>query len=596
MNAGLNKEKEAPAHNDLLSRVVSFKKSIQNGPIKVSLYGSDKDWLTLRKIVTCVAILASGVMAGQQLNQKDHFLNRQLTPTFSIEQVCAPPSHKSQVLLERNDIRLIEVNYLGRKALAIDEASRIRLSKSAAQVHALHEAGLGWEDVYGVISAETAWIPRSGMGKNRVASHGLAQFEPATAKAIGVIDPHDHVHAVNGAAALIKEAAVWSQSKISHLRLKPSVRDAKMREGISVYYNLSSSARRQWNGSNLSELPVETQFHVANFQDGRLIARSLDRRLGALTSVTSEVQRITVEAGSESAKLNSELCEAAVSAALSMAASHVGDDVPPSSFSIKTNGQNQDYANPSVMRVAFQEAAAEQSLRTGWKGFFSSIFQQTGFKMTALKLSSMTISVDAFFRQGVTSLAQGWKAAEDWALDRGARTALEKACGITAFQMMSARECAVWKPDSALELGGGVTVLSALTTFKLIRDEASSPQTRDAINRALVSEIRFLDGGGSVEAFVEKAMALHDFVSSGQDSVDRQSILSANAQFLQALTQDGYTISDVLRLYRAAMDSRVIDLDVKTMAQMVSQVMHAPEADALNRHNSLEDGLVPVPA
>src|SRR5215218_9502388 len=63
----------------------------------------------------------------------------------------------------------------------LEPAARLKLSRAAAEKAALHEVGLDFRDVYGVISAETSWVPRAGMGRNGVVSEGLGQFEPATA-------------------------------------------------------------------------------------------------------------------------------------------------------------------------------------------------------------------------------------------------------------------------------------------------------------------------------------------------------------------------------------------------------------------------------
>jgi hypothetical protein len=165
-------------------------------------------------------------------------------------------------------------------ASAVDPATRIALSRSAADRARLHEVGLDFRDVYGVISAETSWVPRTGMGKNGVASHGLAQFEPATARAVGLRDPNNPVEAVHAAARLLREAAMWSKQRIASLRLAPEQKAAKLREGISIYYNLSSRARATWSGLNTQQLPVETQRHIRNVREGAKQADQLNARLG----------------------------------------------------------------------------------------------------------------------------------------------------------------------------------------------------------------------------------------------------------------------------------------------------------------------------
>jgi hypothetical protein len=163
---------------------------------------------------------------------------------------------------------------------SLEPAVRLKLARSAADKAALHEVGLDFRDVYGVISAETSWVPRAGMGRNGVVSEGLAQFEPATAKAVGLKDPNDAVEAVHAAARLLREAAVWSAERVSRLGLGPDQRAAKLREGVSIYYNLSTRARSTWSGLNTASLPVETQRHIQNVREGALQADQLNLRLG----------------------------------------------------------------------------------------------------------------------------------------------------------------------------------------------------------------------------------------------------------------------------------------------------------------------------
>jgi hypothetical protein len=169
---------------------------------------------------------------------------------------------------------------LGGGHVTLDGPSRLLLARSAAERARLHEVGLDFRDVYGVIAAETSWVPRKGMGRNGVVSHGLGQFEPATARAIGLRDPDDAVEAVHAAARLLREAAVWSAQRIARLGLAPEQRAAKLREGVSIYYNLSTRARSGWNGLDTHRLPVETRRHILNVRAGALQADRLNARLG----------------------------------------------------------------------------------------------------------------------------------------------------------------------------------------------------------------------------------------------------------------------------------------------------------------------------
>jgi hypothetical protein len=135
--------------------------------------------------------------------------------------------------------------------------------------------------VYGIIEAETSWIPRTGASKDGTPNLGLAQFEPRTAKGLGVSDPSDPVQAVFGAAAYMKEGAQWAAGKLAGLNLSPALHAAKLREGVSIYYNLSVKGRNKWDGLNTAQLPVETQRHIRNARAGAVEATALVRLLKA---------------------------------------------------------------------------------------------------------------------------------------------------------------------------------------------------------------------------------------------------------------------------------------------------------------------------
>jgi hypothetical protein len=163
-----------------------------------------------------------------------------------------------------------------------DYNSRLLLAKAAAQRAGLAEVGLSFRDVYGIINAETSWVPRLGASKDGTPNLGVAQFEPATARALGLRNPNDLVEAVHVAARHMKEAAVWSSDRIAGLPLGAVERAAKLREGVSIYYNLSSRGRSVWNGRNTHRLPVETQRHIANARFGADEAAMLDAQLRAV--------------------------------------------------------------------------------------------------------------------------------------------------------------------------------------------------------------------------------------------------------------------------------------------------------------------------
>jgi hypothetical protein len=165
-------------------------------------------------------------------------------------------------------------------AAPVEPAVRLQLARTAADRAGLRQVGLDFRDLYGVIHAESSWIARDGKGRNGVTSEGLAQFEPATAKAVGLRDPNNAVEAINAAARLLHEAAEWSAQRIAGLRLAPDERAAKLREGVSVYYNLSTKSRNAWSGLNTGSLPIETQRHIRNVREGARQADQLNARLG----------------------------------------------------------------------------------------------------------------------------------------------------------------------------------------------------------------------------------------------------------------------------------------------------------------------------
>lgn len=167
-----------------------------------------------------------------------------------------------------------------------DAVSRVLLTQAAAKKAGLDEVGLSWRDVYGIINAETSWIPRLGASKDGTPNLGIAQFEPATARALGLSDPNDPVQAVHAAALHLKEAAEWSARRLAGLKLSRAEYAMKLRDGLSIYYNLSSKGRAQWNGLNTAKLPIETQRHIANARRGRLQADELAQQLAAVRALT----------------------------------------------------------------------------------------------------------------------------------------------------------------------------------------------------------------------------------------------------------------------------------------------------------------------
>jgi len=195
----------------------------------------------------------------------------------SVQLAAAPATAAVAVLPEkelRQKIKWVPIRWDGEKAKTLDQASRLLLAQAAADHAGLDEVGLSFQDVYGVIDAETSWVPRSGMGRNGVTSKGLAQFEPRTARGYGLKNPSDPVQAVYAAARYMKDGAEWAADRIEHLKLTPDQRAAKIREGVSVYYNLSIRGRNKWTGLNTAQLPIETRRHIKNVREGA--ERALD--------------------------------------------------------------------------------------------------------------------------------------------------------------------------------------------------------------------------------------------------------------------------------------------------------------------------------
>jgi hypothetical protein len=178
----------------------------------------------------------------------------------------------------RSALKFETVRWGGKPVQTLDEASRILLAKTAAEKVGLGEVGLSYHDVYGVIEAETSWIQRTGASKDGTPNLGLAQFEPRTAKGMGLKDPSDPVQAVFAAAKYMKMGAQWASGKIGHLKSDPQLYAAKLREGVSVHYNLSIKGRNKWNGLNTAQLPVETQRHIRNAAMGAKEAAELARK------------------------------------------------------------------------------------------------------------------------------------------------------------------------------------------------------------------------------------------------------------------------------------------------------------------------------
>jgi hypothetical protein len=85
----------------------------------------------------------------------------------------------------------------------------------------------------------------------------------------------------------LKEAAVWSAKRIVCLNLTPEQHARKLREGVSIYYNLSSKGRSVWNSNNTAKLPVKNAPPLANARLGAREAAELESELRQVKRVSA---------------------------------------------------------------------------------------------------------------------------------------------------------------------------------------------------------------------------------------------------------------------------------------------------------------------
>ena len=69
-------------------------------------------------------------------------------------------------------------------------------------------------------------------------------------------NPNDPVQSVMAAAVNMKHGAEWAAERIDHLDLTPEQYAQKLREGVSIYYNLSVKGRNKWDGLNTAKLHI----------------------------------------------------------------------------------------------------------------------------------------------------------------------------------------------------------------------------------------------------------------------------------------------------------------------------------------------------
>jgi hypothetical protein len=229
-----------------------------------------------------VAFIGAASLTSQVSSAEPRMKLPTATAAEAVAAVKAPAAPK---IVGHESVRALikfdTVKWGGKPVQTLDEKSRILLAQAAAEKAGLRDVGLSYEDVYGVIEAETSWIQRTGSSKDGTPNLGLAQFEPRTAKGMGLTDPNDPVQAVFAAAMYMKMGAQWASGKIGHLKSDPALYATKLREGVSVHYNLSIKGRNKWNGLNTATLPIETQRHIRNALAGAKEAAELARKLKA---------------------------------------------------------------------------------------------------------------------------------------------------------------------------------------------------------------------------------------------------------------------------------------------------------------------------
>jgi hypothetical protein len=252
------------------------------------------DWMRDRRSFPAMAIISIAVIASAllgSLSEAPKSEGRSVRGVVHIQEypaqatpegvvTGASPGWKGSKFDQiREEFNYVNVKIGSTNYQVLDASSRISLAKTVANELKLEEKGLTWRDLYGLIHAETGWISRPGIGNNKVVSLGLAQFEPDTAKSIGLDDPEDPVQAVYGAGVLMGMAADWSSARVKRKasRLRKSEVNAAFKEGVSIYYNTSSSLRRKWNVRNTHEFPEATLHHIRNTKEGALVAHRMEQ-------------------------------------------------------------------------------------------------------------------------------------------------------------------------------------------------------------------------------------------------------------------------------------------------------------------------------
>lgn len=210
-----------------------------------------------------------------------------------------PKASARQDYTTAEGVRMLAVAYRYECLFSVHPEDRVALAKQAAIIEKLDSPRLlgkdAWRMVYAVIAAETAWMPRTGMGNNGKESYGIAQMEAATARALG-INPHLESEATLGVARALKEAVYsYNGRAIGGLTITSEQgavlpRENALKTYISVYYNTSTAFKSTWTG-DYDTLYTPTKSHIKNLAYGLNEAKSVEAMLNQQKDVLALLMR-----------------------------------------------------------------------------------------------------------------------------------------------------------------------------------------------------------------------------------------------------------------------------------------------------------------
>lgn len=117
-------------------------------------------------------------------------------------------------------------------------------------------------------------------------------------------------------------------------------------------------------------------------------------------------------------------------------------------INLVVDGQEMSYLSVGDGIEMVQQAARAKGLATGWEGLHFAINEATGFAPQAIaKCMPRAKTIE----EAVSSFAEEFKSAEDWARDKGSQTAAEYASAITAYNHASMSACNKWRPQDIIQ-------------------------------------------------------------------------------------------------------------------------------------------------